>query len=53
MESQPEPVTVDAYELDSQAWNLPLPAKLPKASQAPLSMQPGGEDKARPESEAA
>jgi hypothetical protein len=53
MESQPEQVTVDAYELDRQAWNLPLPAKRPKAPQAPLSVQSGGEDRTRPESEAA
>ena len=53
MESQPKQVTVDAYELDRQAWNLPLPAKRPKGPQAPFSVQSGREDKTEPESEAA
>ena len=48
MESQPEQVTVDAYELDRQAWNLPLPAKRPKAPET-LSSRAGrtrGQDRA-------
>jgi len=53
MESQPEQVTVDAYELDRQAWNLPLPAKRPKAPEALSSVQAGREDKTEPESAAA
>jgi hypothetical protein len=53
MKSQPEQVTVDVDELDRQAWNLPVPAKPPKASQAPFSVQSGREDKTEPESEAA
>ena len=53
MESQPEQVSVDVYELDRQAWNLPLPAKRPKDPQAPFSVQAGRENKTELESEAA
>ena len=53
MDSQPDQVTLDVYELDRQAWNLPVPAKRPKSPQAPFSLQSGREDKSEPESEAA
>jgi hypothetical protein len=48
MKSQPEQVTVDVDELDRQAWNLPVPAKPPKASQAPFSdaVRTRGQDRA-------
>jgi hypothetical protein len=53
MTSQPEQKTVDVYELDCRAWNLPLPVKPLTAPQAPFSVQSGREDKAEPEPEAA
>jgi hypothetical protein len=53
MDPRPEKLTPDVYELDRQAWNLPLPPKRPQTSQAPSSVQSGREDKTEAETKAA